>query len=143
MQNLVWLEILVLKMQMETIFINGDDLIESNLLETLNKYLFNKKYDIIPYDSLNCYSNDKIVSVETKNEVREYKNDEILNYVLPHMRYEIKAASRFYSSAWNKGYNLELIKNINFKVLSKKSIYLKIIFLTYYYINLINILNLS
>ena len=102
------------------LFIDGDDFIELNLLETVNKYLTNKKYDIVSYDSTDYYSDERIVSIDTKNEVREYKDNEILDYVLPHMMYDLKGTSRFHSCAWNKVYNLELLRSINFKFVSER-----------------------
>ena len=102
------------------LFIDGDDFIELNLLETVNKYLTNKKYDIVSYDSSDYYSDERIVSIDTKNEVREYKDNEILDYVLPRMMYDLKGTSRFHSCAWNKAYNLELLRSINFKFVSER-----------------------
>ena len=52
------------------LFIDGDDFIDLKLLETVNKYLSDKKYDIVSYDSVDYYSDDKIISVDSNNKVR-------------------------------------------------------------------------
>lgn len=102
------------------LFIDGDDFVDLNLIDTVNKYLTNKEYDIVCYDSYDYYNNDKIISVDTNNQVREYNDNEILGYVLPHMIYDIENNTRFQYCAWNKVYRLELLKQTNFKFISER-----------------------
>lgn len=86
-------------------FIDSDDYIENDMVETLLKNIINYKADISICDCYFLYK-DKIIKNDVENNIQEMSHDEAL--------LRLNKQNSFGFAAWNKMYKKELFSTISF-----------------------------